>query len=173
MIRLAGFSLIGLSCSGLGIWYARELRRRLEHLHAMNRILELLVSLLQYGKNTLPECCRQLASQVEEPYRQAFVQVYRGLVENRGKSFAEVYTEIMGEALREVGALKEQDRQLFLQCILLQGGGDGETGVRLIRRQQELLKERIARLETENREKSRMAVGLGALGGILLIIILL
>lgn len=173
MLRLAGFSMIGASCCGLGIWYARELRRRLEHLHAMNRMIELLVSLLQYGKSTLPECCRQLAVQAEEPYRQAFARVYRKVTEDRGESFAQVYREIMGETLRGVGALKEQDRQLFLQCVLEQGCGDGETGIRLIRRQQELLRERIARLETENREKSRMAVGLGTLGGILLIIILL
>ena len=79
----------------------------------------------------------------------------------------------MGKALKGINALKEQDRQLFLQCVLQQGCGDTETGIRLIRRQQELLKERITRLEAEHREKSRMAVGLGTLGGILLIIILL
>ena len=78
----------------------------------------------------------------------------------------------MGEALQG-RPIKEQDRQLFMQCIMEQGGGDGEARVRLIRRQQELLKERIARLEAEHREKGRMAVGLGTLGGLLLIIILL
>ena len=173
MIRLAGFSMIGLSCSGLGIWYAWQLKQRLEHLHAMNRIIELLVSLLQYGKSTLPECCRQLAAQTEEPYHGAFTKVYQKLAENKGSSFSEIYAEIMGKALKGIGALKEQDRQLFLQCVLQQGCGDTETGIRLIRRQQELLIERITRLEAENREKSRMAVGLGTLGGILLIIILL
>ncbi len=172
MVRLMGFSLIGLSCSGLGLWYAWNLRQRLHHLHAMNRIIELLISLLQYGKSTLPECCCQLAEQVEEPYRQAFIQVYRELTKGRGSSFTEVYGRIMGEALGEL-PLKEQDRLLFLQCVLEQGAGDGEARVRLIRRQQELLRERIARLETDSREKSRMAVGLGTLGGILIIIILL
>lgn len=172
MVRLVGFSMIGISCSGLGLWYAWNMRQRLRHLHAMNRMIELLISLLQYGKSTLPECCCQLAQQAEEPYRQAFIQVYRELAKGRGKSFSEVYGRIMGEALREL-PLKEQDRQLFLQCVLEQGAGDGEAGVRLIRRQQELLRERIARLETDSREKSRMAVGLGTLGGLLLIIILL
>lgn len=172
MIRLLGFSLIGVSCSGLGIWYAWNLRQRLYHLHVMNRILELLVSLLQYGKSTLPECCCQLAAQVEEPYSSAFARVWQELSDNRGSCFAEVYGRIMGKTLQEL-ALKEQDRQLFMQCMLDQGGSDGEAGVRLIRRQQELLQERITRLEAENREKSRMAVGLGALGGLLLIIILL
>lgn len=172
MIRVLGFSLIGISCSGLGVWYARNLRQRLHHLHAMNRILELLISLLQYGKSTLPECCCQLAAQVEEPYSGAFARIWQELSENRGSCFAEVYESIMGEAL-QVTALQEQDRQLFLQCMLDQGGSDGEAGVRLIRRQQELLQERITRLETENREKSRMAVGLGTLGGLLIIIILL
>ncbi|MBO5282227.1 MAG: stage III sporulation protein AB, partial [Lachnospiraceae bacterium] len=75
MLRVLGFSLIGVSCSGLGIWYAWNLRQRLYHLHAINRILELLVSQLQYGKSTLPECCSQLAAQVEEPYSSAFAQV--------------------------------------------------------------------------------------------------
>ncbi len=172
MVRLAGFSMIGLSCSGLGLWYALNLRQRLQHLHTMNRIIELLISLLQYGKSTLPECCCQLAGQVEEPYRQAFAQVYREMAKSRGNSFSEVYGRIMGEALRQL-PLKEQDRQLFLQCVLEQGGGDGEARVRLIRRQQELLRERIARLEAESREKSRMAVGLGTLTGLLIIIILL
>lgn len=172
MIRVLGFSLIGVSCSGLGVWYAWNLRQRLHHLHAMNRILELLVSLLQYGKSTLPECCCQLASQVEEPYSSAFARIWQELSENRGSGFAQVYERIMGEALQEP-ALQEQDRQLFMQCMLDQGGSDGEAGVRLIRRQQQLLQERITRLEAENREKSRMAVGLGTLGGLLIIIILL
>ncbi len=172
MIRLVGYSLIGLSCSGLGIGYAWNLRQRLYHLHTMNRIMELFISLLQYGKNTLPECCCQLATEVEEPYSGAFARIYQEMSENRGSCFAEVYERIMGETLQAL-AVKEQDRQLFIQCILDQGGGDGEAGVRLIRRQQELLKERIVRLEAENREKSRMAVGLGTLGGLLIIIILL
>lgn len=172
MVRLVGFSMIGLSCCGLGLWYAWNLQQRLYHLHIMNRIIELLISLLQYGKSTLPECCCQLADQVEEPYKQAFAQVYQELAKGGGNSFAEVYSRVMGEALLEL-PLKEQDRQLFLQCVLEQGSGDGEARVRLIRRQQELLKERIARLEAENREKGRMAVGLGTLGGLLLIIILL
>ena len=94
------------------------------------------------------------------------------MAEGRGHSFTEVYERVMGEALREL-PLKEQDRQLFLQCVLEQGSGDGQARVRLIRRQQELLRERIARLEAESREKGRMAVGLGTLGGLLLIIILL
>lgn len=172
MIRMLGFSMIGLSCCGLGIWYARELRLRLQQLHIMNRIIELFISLLQYGKNTLPQCCCQLADQVEEPYRQAFEKVYQELSDHRSNSFAEVYERIMGETLLKL-PLKEQDRQLFMQCVLDQGSGDAETRVRLIRRQQELLKERIAGLEAEYREKSRMAVGLGTLGGLLIIIILL
>lgn len=172
MVRLAGFSMIGISCSGLGIWYAWNMQQRMYHLHAMNHIIELFISLLQYGKSTLPECCCQLAGQAEEPYGQAFGRIYQELADNRGSSFAKVYEAIMSEALREL-PLKEQDRQLFMQCILEQGGGDGEAGVRLLRRRQELLKERIARLEEESREKSRMAIGLGTLGGLLLIIILL
>lgn len=172
MVRLVGFSMIGLSCSGLGLWYAWNLQQRLCHLHTINRIIELLVSLLQYGKSTLPECCCQLASQTEEPYKQAFSQVYRELTENRGSCFAEVYERVMGEALRKL-PLKEQDWRLFLQCVLEQGSSDSEARVRLIRRQQELLKERIVGLEAESREKGRMAMGLGTLGGILLIIILL
>lgn len=172
MVRLAGFSMIGISCSGLGIWYAWNLQQRMYHLHVMDHIIELFISLLQYGKCTLPECCCQLADQVEEPYGHAFGQIYQELAGNRGSSFAKVYETIMGDTLRQL-PLKAQDRQLFLQCILEQGGGDGEAGGRLIRRRQELLKERIARLEAESREKSRMAIGLGTLGGLLLIIILL
>ena len=113
-----------------------------------------------------------MAAQAEEPYGQAFARVYKEMTESRGSSFTEGYGRIMGEAVGEL-PLKEQDRQLFLQCMLDQGGGDGESRIRLVRRQQELLKERIARLEPEHREKGRMAVGLGTLGGILLIIILL
>ena len=173
MMRLAGFSMIGFSCCGLGVWYAWQLRQRVDHLHDMNRIMELLVSLLQYGKSTLPECCRQLATRTEEPYSRAFAEVYRQMTENKGNSFATVYGEIMGRTLKEIGALKEQDREIFLQCVLQQGCGDTETGIRLLKRQQELLRERITGLEAENRGKSRMAVGLGTLGGLLLIIILL
>lgn len=138
----------------------------------LQRIQELLVSEIRYGKATLPECCSHIAERVSEPYKSGFVHIYERMRDNRGEMFGQVFQEVMGECLKGL-PLTEEDTKQFLSLFSDNGFEDEEMQIRSIEQSKELLQQTSGRLEKENAEKCRMAVGLGAMGGLLIVIILL
>lgn len=138
----------------------------------LQRIQELLVSEIRYGKATLPECCSHIAERIPEPYRSSFIHIYERMRENTGEMFGQVFREHMEVCLKEL-PLTEEDKVKFLSLFSDNGFEDEEMQIRSIEQSKELLQQTIGRLEKENTEKCRMAVGLGAMSGLLLVIILL
>ncbi len=89
-----------------------------------------------------------------------------------GVSFGEVFREEMEKTLSTL-PLKESDREDFLAFTWQTGFMDSQMQLRAIEQSIELLRLTGEKLQQENAEKSRMAVGLGAMGGLLLILILI
>ena len=89
-----------------------------------------------------------------------------------GASFGEVFREELGKALADL-PLQETDREDFLRFAGQTGFSDSQMQLRAIEQSAQLLGATRERLEREHGEKSRMAVGLGAMGGLLLILVFL
>lgn len=130
------------------------------------------MSEIRYGKTPLPECCKRIGERVKQPYSMAFWSIYQKMEENTGDSFAEIFCSQMEKCLMQF-PLSSQDREQFLSFAEGNSFGDGSMQIRSIERSRELLQITVKNLERENAEKCRMAVGLGAMSGLLLIIILL
>lgn len=130
------------------------------------------MSEISYGKTTLPECCRRIGERQPEPFAECFLHIYKSMQENQGDSFSGVFCENMESCLKEL-PVTEQDREDFLSFAKGQSFEDGGMQLRTIERSRELLQTTAERLEKENAEKCRMAVGLGAMSGLLLVVILL
>ncbi len=158
-------------CMGMGLWYKELFVGRLESLRSLQRILEMLAGEIRYGKATLPECCIQIAGRLQEPYRSCFQQIYNRMAENVGISFGQVFREEMEQCMEGL-PLTPQDRKYFLDLFVDNGFEDENMQIRSMEQCQEILKNTTNRLERENTEKCRMAVGLGAMSGLLLVIIL-
>jgi stage III sporulation protein AB len=133
-------------------------------------ILEMLMSEIRYGKAALPECCRHLAGRFPEPYQSCFERIWREIGES-GAAFQDVFCRDMELCLLEL-PLKKEDRDIFLQPFRKAGFQDGEMQLNHLKQSLEQLVDCIEILEREQREKCRMAVGLGAMSGLLLLIIL-
>ena len=159
-------------CLGLGIWYRQQFILRLKNIRILQGILEQLMSEIRYGKTTLPECCRRIGERQPEPYSSCFLHIYQSMQENRGEDFTEVFCENMQICLKEL-PITGQDGEDFLSFAKGQSFEDGSMQLRTIERSRELLQTTAERLEKENTEKCRMAVGLGAMSGLLLVVILL
>lgn len=159
-------------CLGMGLWYREAFRGRLEALRNLQRILEMLISEIRYGRSTLPECCGHIAGRLQEPYRSCFVTIHDRVVENTGVIFGQIFREQMEECLKGL-PLEEADRRCFFTLFGENGFEDETMQIRSIEQCKELLLSTIGRLERENTEKCRMAVGLGAMSGLLLVIILI
>ena len=68
--------------------------------------------------------------------------------------------------------LKREDKEAFLKFIPENGYMDSQMQLLSIQRSRNLLENTIESLEGENIEKCRLAVGLGAMSGMLLVLIL-
>ena len=129
----------------------------------MVEILEILMSEIGYGKATLPECCRRVADRLSEPYRTGLLQVYTKMQENEGIGFSQTFCVSMEECMKEQPVTTE-DKDRFLAFAKGEAFEDGRM---------QLLLKTAAELEKENGEKCRLAIGLGAMSGLLLVLILL
>lgn len=159
-------------CLGMGLWYKQFFMGRLEALGSLQRILEMLISEIRYGRATLPECCGQIAGRMQEPYSSCFEQIYNRMAENTGVMFGQVFREEMEQCMKGL-PLAQQDKKCFLDLFVENGFEDERMQIRSIEQCREMLMNVSQRLERENAEKCRMAVGLGAMGGLLLVIILI
>ena len=171
-IKGIGLLLMGLGSSGLGVWYGLRFQERLAQLRYMNRILEMLMSEVRFGRCTRPECCWRMAARTREPYRGAFREIYETMRENTGESFSRVYCQVMERHMREL-AVRPEEKRLFAGLFAQEASPDGALQVRSLEQYREELGEKIERLERESAEKSRMAMGLGVMCGLLLIVLFL
>lgn len=144
---------------------------RIKTLRILRNILELLASEVRYGRATLPECCGHSARYLPEPFDEVFRVIGKRMEENTGISFGAVFREEMNDALKNL-PLKDEDREHFMQFTSQTGFMDSQMQLHAIEQSAELLHATEEKLVKENIEKSRMAVGLGAMGGLLLIIML-
>ncbi len=172
MLKILGGCMIFSGCLGLGMWYSTQLRGRIKAVRNLRNILELLAGEIGYGRATLPECCTHTARYLHPPFDQAFCRIGERMEENMGVSFGEVFREEMEKTLSPL-PLKESDREDFLAFTWQTGFMDSQMQLRAIEQSIELLRLTGEKLQQENAEKSRMAVGLGAMGGLLLILILI
>lgn len=171
MFKGVGSVMILTGCFGLGLLCRERLNGRIRALQQLMDVLELLESEIRYGRNVLPECCRRAGEQTGGSLGKAFVRVAEQMRENKGASFSEILRETVGDALEEL-PLKREDRELFFQFAAHGGFADGQMQQRAMEQSRERLGKTKEKLEQESAEKGRIAVGLGAMSGLLLILIL-
>lgn len=171
MLKGMGGIMIFMGCLGLGMWYRGQLTGRVKALRLLKSILELLSSEIRYGRATLPECCRHIALQLPASFCKAMQEVDEKMRRNDGDTFTSVFCECMRKPLEEL-PLREEDREDFFGFVSESGFMDGQMQLQTLERSCKLLADTTERLQKENVEKCRMAVGLGAMGGLLLILVL-
>ena len=170
-MKVMGAVMILLGCLGLGIWYRCQFLGRVENLRILQRILDLWESEVRYGKATLGECCLHMQNQLQEPFRSCFERLNLKLQEASGESCGKIFRTALEEGMAGL-PLRQEDKAAFLQFIPENGYMDGQMQLLSIQRSRSLLENTIERLEQENTEKCRLAVGLGAMSGMLLVLIL-
>ncbi len=172
MLRILGGIMIMGGSLGLGLWYREQFLGRLRALYRLRDILEALISEIRFGKATLPECCLHVGKKQPEPYRSAFLEIYARMSLNTGAAFEKVFGECMAEALGSL-PVTEEDKTSFLAYLCREGAGDGALQLCNLEQGRGQLERTLSGLEGERAQKCRMSLGLGALGGLLLLIVLL
>ena len=172
MFRIIGMLFIIGGCTGIGFFYKNRFASGLMHLRQMQQIMELFISEIRYGKATLPECCRQVADKVGEPYKGALLSVYRELEKQAGIGFFEKRKQRMTQMLTEIPVTKEE-KEIFIDFLSGCGHTDNQMQIRAIEQHKDMLLTAIKGRERELEKQGRMAAGLGIMSGLLMVVVLL
>lgn len=156
----------------MGLACRSRFEARLKGLHILGEILEMMASEVRFCRSTLPECCGKLAERLPEPFREAFASVHEQTADESGRSFGELFVAEIGRCLQQLPFEKEE-KEIFLQFA--NGLGFEETRMQIasIEQCRERLRALTDRLGRETAEKGRIATALGAMSGVLLVILLL
>lgn len=171
MLKVIGSCMILTGCLGMGLWYKRQFTGRIKALRLLQTILELIGSEIRYGRGTLPEACGRVASRLSPPCQDAFRQIAEKMRENSGESFEAIFRECLEGPLGGM-PLTDEDIEEFFRFVSGNGFMDGQMQIRMIEQSREQLEAKAESLERENAEKCRMAVGLGAMSGLMIILVL-
>lgn len=171
ILRILGGILVITGSLGLGYWYYRQIGMRIGNVEELIRMLDLMMSEIRYSRATLPECCKALAGQMQEPYDRMFQKLSECLQKDDIVSFEAVFEQCLMESLRKTSARQEETEALlrFTRNSSIKDGKMQLLGMERCRQNLAGIKEK---LESEAAGKGRMALGLGSLGGLLLLILL-
>lgn len=92
--------------------------------------------------------------------------------ENTGEKFEVIFGEVFRQCFLKL-PIAEPDKAQFLQFVSTDSFNEERMQLCAIEQSEDHLRHRAEELEKENAEKCRMAVGLGAMSGLLLVIVLL
>lgn len=171
MFRGLGSCMILVGSLGLGFWYKNQFTGRIKALRLLRTILTLLESEIRYGRGTLPECCGHVAARIPGECGAALLQVAGKMRENGGESFGQIFQSCVEPSLKQM-PLMQEDREEFFRFAGICGIADSGLQLRLMEQSREQLEARAEELAGENAGKCRMALGLGAMGGLLILLVL-
>lgn len=172
MLRLLGVLLVLAGSTGYGFALYIELNEGLTNVRNVIHMLDAFLSEVGFRRLTLPECCRAISRECEEPYGQILGTIYRTYeIEGRGE-FAVCWKVAMEEGLRRIPLSTEEKRVVY---NLFEG-----VAIYDLERQKSILengKIRMAKFqkkrEQEIAEKKRIYTSLGFMAGVLLVLILI
>ena len=161
---LVGYIFVILGCSGLGLWYSRQMKQKVFHLKEMIRILELFCSEIDYGKNTLIECFEIVKEKTLNPYKDMLEKMSE-------TGFGKDLEICLQEGLK--GLPMKEEGEYFIRCFLDVGYEDGRMQKRAMERGIEQLQMCVESEEEDLKKRSKLAITLGTMCGVLLVLIML
>jgi len=170
--------MILIGTLGLGLWYKNRFYERVEMLCKLIEIIDLFISEINFSKATMPECCAQVGmrmcsgSETDRKLGGSLVRVYEIMQGSEGIPFDRAFGGIMGKSL-EAFVLESADISTFLRISCTGNYCDSQMQLKALERIRNELNDTVSELKNEVENKGRISVGLGAMGGLLLVIVLL
>ncbi len=172
MQRAIGFVLILAGCSGLGMWYSMQFRLRIQNLKQMCQILRMLESQVRFGRNTMGECCEQIAKRVDNPFHRAFQEIGIEMKQNKGSSLGQISRASFNRHLKRLVA-SEKEKDEFIACFVHEGFEEEGMQIQNIIQGRQELETIIGELSENLTSRCRLAISLGTMSGLLLVVLFL
>ena len=172
MLKVIGVFMIMIGSSGYGMRLYLDLKDGIWHINCFIRLLEVVISEINYRNLSLPECLRMQAEHAGEPYKSIYKEVYRCYEEDGRCDIATCFRSKLEEGLVRVpltASEKEIVEGLFEEMPIY----DPEMQIKLLAGKKQQLEKILLKRENELAEKKKLYTTLGVMVGLLLILILI
>lgn len=172
MFKLTGILLLMAGCCGLGINRVAEAKQRIRELREIRRMVIRIQSEMVYGKRALPEICLLFGQCMEEPYRTAFLTIFRKLDENDGTNLNRIWEKQMEVCMKNLPLLKEE-KDILRNMPEYLGILDERQQAADIGQSLDFLTAHITQAEAGYENQARVIMSISVMAGIFLVILLL
>ncbi|QKS70953.1 stage III sporulation protein AB [Paenalkalicoccus suaedae] len=172
MSTLIGASLIMLTCSVIGLEFAKRLDKRCILLEDWLFILSYMTAEISYNQKPILHICEELAKKTKEVNASFFFKLSRNLQQCKHELFAELWEKEL-IAWGKKTDLKEKDLYILLQIGRYLGKYDRVNHDKHAELMKDSVKERLTNAYTEKEKYATVYRSFGVLGGMMVILLLL
>ncbi len=172
MVRIIGFFIILIGSCGCGFSIVKERADYLERCRHWRELLEMMENEMAFQKSSLPEICSRVGRHLSGSRKQFLKKIEEAFAENRGETLGEVWRQEAKQAFQKEplkkGLQEEMENLGGKLCF-----EDSSMQRKVLRDMQERLKKHEEEQENLNREKNKLTLCAGVLGGLLITVLLL
>ena len=162
MLKGVGLGIVCASCVLFGISRKLRLQREVEIIEKLSGLILELQEEIVYGKYPLSECFCRIAGRGDGDMRELFLTIHEMCRESNEHPLV-IFTEALSEYLRK-NAVSAGVQKELLSCIVI-GNMEEDMQYRLLEQSAKRL-ERLYELQVgQSKEKEKLAVTLGVMGG--------
>lgn len=155
----------------MAMLYIGTLEKRIDGVEKLERALEYIEGELSYHSAPLAECFVLVGQQMGGKLGEKIGNVGARAIGCPGENLSLLMREELRNELKDF--LSNEEMNLFFDFVSPEGYGDMQMQKKALERSREGMKRIYGRLMEEQREKSRIALSLGVLGGLFLVILLM
>ena len=171
MMKMVGAFFVVGATSIWGMAEASRVRKQLEHMKYLQRIISLIQSEIRYSRSFLGEIFWNIGHQAKEPFKSWLLEMSEQVNAYTGECFEEIWKEGIQRNLkvlelpkRETEALESLGNQL--------GYADVQVQMKLLDLYQEHLERTIREVHEQVRTKVRLYHCLGVMSGLFVTVLL-
>lgn len=171
-MKAAGILIIILSFTGMGFSMSMDLRKRIDQMKDLKKMVTMLKGEIKYAKAPLPEAFYSMGQRLEEPFTTFLVGTARELDSYNGLPFKEVWNSHVDSDLNK-SSLLPKDKEQLKSLGENMGYLDNEMQQNTIELYLEQLESEIDLARQEVAAKSKVYQCLGIMSGLFVAIILI
>jgi Stage III sporulation protein AB (spore_III_AB). len=172
MLKIVGIIIIIFSSTGLGVTFANDIKKRVEHMKILKKMVIMLDGEIKYANSPLAEAFSNMAKRIETPFSDFLNKISKELDAFTGVTFKNVWRKHIEQDLKQT-KLTEKDKEQLKNLGENMGYLDREMQHNSILLYLEQLEKEIEEAVGELQKKTKVYHSLGIMGGLFLAVILL
>lgn len=171
VFKIAGIIMVLAGAGGLGAYYTQQLKKRLDTLYEIKKMILMLKSEIAFSHAPLAEAFERIGNKSNSAAGKFFSEIAVKLSEQPGEPFYEIWKRHIKETHWD-SCFLEKDKQELTMFGEHLGYLDLQMQERTISLYLEQLDLTINYLREHQEEKSRLYLSMGVMGGLFLAIII-